>query len=132
MTTPNKIRLSELIAAPFMAVHRDIKRGEHSEYWLKGGRGSTKSSFISIEIVLLLLKNTMMNAIIYRKVAATLRESVYEQMVWAIDQMNMHPWFSFRLSPMEIRYNPTGQRILFRGADDPAKSKSIKLSPWRG
>lgn len=117
-----------MIAHPFMDVHRDIKRGDHSEYWLKGGRGSTKSSFISIEIILLMLKNPMINAIIYRKVAATLRESVYEQMVWAIDQLNLRPWFSFRLSPLEIRYNPTGQRILFRGADDPAKSKSIKLS----
>ena len=123
-----EIRLSSLIAPPFMAVHRDIKRGEHSEYWLKGGRGSTKSSFVSIEIILMLLKNPMMNAIIYRRVAATLRESVYEQMVWAIDQLNMRPWFTFRLNPLEIRYNPTGQRILFRGADDPAKSKSIKLS----
>lgn len=128
MNKQGEIRLSSLIAAPFMDVHRDVKRGDHSEYWLKGGRGSTKSSFISVEIIMLLMKNPMMNAIIYRKVAATLRESVYEQMVWAIDQMNLRPWFSFRLSPLEIRYNPTGQRILFRGADDPAKSKSIKLS----
>lgn len=128
MSKPGEIRLSSLIAHPFMAVHRDIKRGDHSEYWLKGGRGSTKSSFVSIEIILLLLKNPMMNAIIYRRVGVTLRESVYEQMVWAIDQLNLRPWFTFRLNPLEIRYNPTGQRILFRGADDPAKSKSIKLS----
>lgn len=124
----NDIRLSSLIAPPFKAVHRDVKRGIHNEYWLRGGRGSTKSSFISIELILLLLRNPMMNAIIYRRVAATLRESVYEQMVWAIDQMNLRPWFTFRLNPLEIRYDPTGQRILFRGADDPSKSKSIKLS----
>lgn len=128
MNDQNTIRLSEKIAPPFLAVHRDIKRGEHSEYWLRGGRGSTKSSFISIEIIMLLIKNPMMNAIVYRKVGNTLRESVYEQIVWAIDQLNMRPWFSFRVSPLEIRYNPTGQRILFRGADDPGKSKSIKLS----
>ena len=48
--------------------------------------------------------------------------------MWAIDQMNLRPWFTFRLNPLEIRYDPTGQRILFRGADDPGKSKSIKLS----
>ena len=128
MSNSGEIRLSSMIAPPFMAVHRDVKRGGHSEYWLRGGRGSTKSSFISIELILQLMKNPQMNAIIYRRVAATLRESVYEQMVWAIDQMNLRPWFSFRLNPLEIRYNPTGQRILFRGADDPAKSKSIKLS----
>lgn len=128
MSDNNHIRLSSLVAQPFMAVHRDIKRGDHSEYWLRGGRGSTKSSFISIEIIMLLIQNPMMNAIVYRKVGNTLRESVYEQIVWAIDQLNVRPWFSFRVSPLEIRYNPTGQRILFRGADDPGKSKSIKLS----
>lgn len=125
--TNARICLSQLIAPPFMAVHRDIKRGRHSEYWLGGGRGSTKSSFVSIEIILLLIKNPDMNAIVYRMVAATLRESVYEQIVWAIDQLGIRPWFAFRLSPLEIRYIPTGQRILFRGADDPMKSKSIKL-----
>ena len=124
----NDIRLSGLIAQPFHEVHRDVKRGIHNEYWLRGGRGSTKSSFISIELILQLMRNPLMNAIIYRRVAATLRESVYEQMVWAIDQMNLRPWFTFRLNPLEIRYDPTGQRILFRGADDPGKSKSIKLS----
>lgn len=128
MSNSGEIRLSNLIAKPFMAVHRDIKKGGHSEYWLRGGRGSTKSSFVSIELILLLLKNPQMNAIIYRKVAATLRESVYEQVIWAIDQLNLRPWFTMRVSPLEIRYNPTGQRILFRGADDPTKSKSIKLS----
>ena len=111
-----------------MEVHRDVKRGDHSEYWLNGGRGSTKSSYVSIELILQLMKNPQINAIVYRKVAATLRESVYEQVVWAIDQMNLRPWFTFRLNPLEIRYKPTGQRILFRGADDPTKSKSIKLS----
>lgn len=111
-----------------MEVHRDVRRGGHSEYWLKGGRGSTKSSFVSIELILQLMKNPQVNAIVYRRVAATLRESVYEQVVWAIDQMNLRPWFTFRLNPLEIRYKPTGQRILFRGADDPTKSKSIKLA----
>lgn len=128
MSKPGEIRLSSLIAPPFMEVHRDIKRGEHTEYWLKGGRGSTKSSFVSIELILQLMKNPQVNAIVYRRVAATLRESVYEQVIWAIDQMNLRPWFTFRLNPLEIRYKPTGQRILFRGADDPTKSKSIKLA----
>lgn len=128
MSKSGEIRLSSLIAPPFMEVHRDVRRGGHSEYWLKGGRGSTKSSFVSIELILQLMKNPQVNAIVYRRVAATLRESVYEQVVWAIDQMNLRPWFTFRLNPLEIRYKPTGQRILFRGADDPTKSKSIKLA----
>lgn len=126
--TTGAVRLSNVIAEPFWDVHRDIKRGDHSEYWLKGGRGSTKSSFISIELVKLLIANPQMHAVVYRKVAATLRESVYEQIVWAIDQLGVRNHFEMRLSPLEIRYKPTGQKIIFRGADDPSKSKSIKVS----
>lgn len=128
MNKPGEVRLTSLIAQPFWSVHRDIKRGDHSEYWLKGGRGSTKSSFISIEVIKLLIANPQMHAVVYRRVAATLRESVYEQIIWAIDQLGLRPYFAFRLSPLEIRYKPTGQRIIFRGADDPSKSKSIKIS----
>lgn len=124
----NDVRISALIAAPFWKMHRDIKRNGHAEYWLEGGRGSTKSSFISIEIVQGMLKNPQANAIIYRRVAATLRESVFEQMIWAIDKLQLRPFFKVKLSPLELQYKPTGQRILFRGADDPMKSKSIKLS----
>lgn len=122
------VRVSEVIAKPFHAVHADVKSRQHTEYWLMGGRGSTKSSFISIEIILGIISTPGANALIYRRVKDTLRESVYEQMVWAIDTLGLRKWFSLRVSPMEIRYRPTGQRILFRGADDPGKSKSIKLA----
>ena len=121
------MRLSELIAPAFHAVHADIRAGRHDEYFLKGGRGSAKSSFVSIEILLGLLKNPDMHAIVYRKVAATLRESVFEQLLWAIELLGMADLVETRLSPMEITIIPTGQRILFRGADDPGKSKSLKL-----
>lgn len=122
------VRISEIIAPAFIPVHRDVRRHDHGEYWLKGGRGSTKSSFVSIELILLMLQNPDANAIVYRKVAATLRESVYGQILWAIDTLGLNGYFKPRLSPLEIEYKPTGQRILFRGADDPNKSKSIKLA----
>ena len=122
------VLLRDLIAPVFLPVHRDIRDCAHSEYWLMGGRGSTKSSFVSLEIVLGLMRAREVNAIVYRKVAATLRESVYEQIKTAVDWLGVSEFFQFRVSPMEIRYKPTGQRILFRGADDPSKSKSIKLS----
>lgn len=124
----SEVRLSDLVAKPFWRVHRDIMSAGHDEYWLDGGRGSTKSSFISIEIIQLLIKHSQMHAIVYRKVGNTLRESVYEQIIWAIDQLGMHNKFKYRKSPLEIQYKKTGQRIIFRGADDPMKSKSIKIS----
>lgn len=121
------IRISQIIATPFHTVHQDIRRRDHSEYWLKGGRGSAKSSFFSLEITQGIVRDPEANAIIYRKVADTLRDSVYAQMVWAINALELGPWFKCKVSPMEIIYTPTGQRIMFRGADDPGKSKSIKL-----
>lgn len=88
-----QVRLSELIAPVFYDLHRDFQRGGHAEYWLKGGRGSAKSSFASVEVVLSILKNPDVNAVVYRKVAATLRESVYEQIGWAIGRMGLSEWF---------------------------------------
>ena len=108
------VRVSDIVASVFMPVHRAVKAGTHSEFWLRGGRGSTKSSFVSIEIILGMMRNPDANAIVYRKVAATLRESVYEQLVWAIDMLGVREFFQLRMTPMEITYKPTGQRILFR------------------
>lgn len=124
----NEVRISDVIAKAFYPVHLDIKKQAHSEYWLKGGRGSTKSSFISFEIIHLMMKDPLANAIIYRKVAETMRDTVYAQMIWAIDMLGLTAYFRYRVSPLEIVYELTGQRILFKGADDPRKSKSIKLS----
>lgn len=123
-----KVRISECIAPGFYDLHRDIRRRGHAEYWLRGGRGSAKSSFVSIEIVLGMMRAPEANAIVFRKVAATLRESVYEQMIWAIERLGLGAEFRCRLSPLEIENLRTGQRILFRGADDPGKTKSIKIA----
>ena len=122
------IRRSELLAPVFAPVHTDIRRGGHAEYWLYGGRGSGKSSFVSIEIVLGMMKDPQANALVVRRVAKTLRQSVYEQLCWAIDRLGVDHLWARRLSPMELIYRPTGQRILFIGADDPQKSKGIKVS----
>lgn len=124
----NDLRLSGLIAPAFREAHADIKAESHAEYWLKGGRGSGKSVFITQEILLGLLRHPGANAIVYRRVANTLRQSVYEEFLKSIDMLGLSPWFQARLSPLELRYKPTGQRVLFRGADDPGKSKSIALS----
>lgn len=121
------VRLSQLIAPPFFELHEDVRRMRHSEYWLKGGRGSCKSTFVSVEIALGLLSDPDANAVIYRKVADTLRDSVYAQMLWTLDRLDAADAWQRRLCPMEIVRRDTGQRILFRGADDPQKSKGLKL-----
>ena len=121
------ICIYDSMAHTFWDLYDDLKRDGHAEYWLKGGRGSTKSSFISLVIVRGLLADPNSNAIIYRKVGNTIKDSVYSQMLWAIDQLQLAPWFQAKVSPFELIYKPTGQRVLFRGADDPLKSKSIKL-----
>ena len=77
--------LTKLIAPSFYGVHHDIKAGRHTHYWLKGGRGSTKSSFISVEIILGMMQDAAANALVLRKVAVNLKDSVYEQLLWAIE-----------------------------------------------
>ena len=122
----SNIRLREIIAPHFYELHREIKKEQYTEYVLKGGRGTTKSSFISIEIILLIKRNPNMHALACRKVKDTLKDSVYSQLVWAIDTLGLGGEFKYTRSPLEIVYKPTGQIIYFRGADDPYKIKSIK------
>ena len=110
----------------FHKMIRDIRAKKHSEYILPGGRGSIKSSTISLIIPELMKNNPNMHSLILRKVGNTIKDSVYAQMKWAIDKLNLNEEFTCKVSPMEITYKPTGQKIYFRGADDPLKIKSIK------
>ena len=120
--------LTELIAPAFYGVHNAIKQEKYTHYWLKGGRGSTKSSFISIELILGIMKNPQANAVCIRKVGVYLKDSVYEQLLWAIDKLGVTQYWDAKKSPLELVFIPTGQRILFRGADNPKKLKSTKVS----
>lgn len=122
------VRLSSLIAPAFYSVHWDILGGKHTYYDLFGGRGSTKSSFISVEIVSGVMDDPAANAAIFRKVGATVGTSVYNQILWAIDALGVsHLWHCTK-SPFTCVYKPTGQVILFSGLDDPMKVKSIKVA----
>lgn len=116
----------DVIADVFHPMIRDIRSGRHSEYILPGGRGSTKSSGISCIIPELMKNNPNIHALVLRKVGNTIKDSVYAQMKWGIDKLNLNEEFNCKVSPMEITYKPTGQKIYFRGADDPLKIKSIK------
>ena len=119
--------LNELIAPVFYKLPHQIKNHEYTHYWLRGGRGSTKSSVISLEIIIGMMKNSAYNAIVFRKVGHYLKESVFEQLIWAIDKLNVIDFWQINLSPLGLTYKPTGQRIIFRGCDDPKKTKSVKL-----
>ena len=117
---------ADVLAPSFVGAYRDIRDHRHTEYLFYGGRGSTKSSFVSLVIVYLLINNPTMHALAARHVGNTLRDSVFSQLSWAIDELGLSEQFKRTTNPLEITYRPTGQRIYFRGADDPLKIKSIK------
>ena len=116
------------IAPVYGPVLDDIEAGKHSIYNFPGGRGSAKSSFIGLEIVEGVMKDPTgrTNAIIFRAVGETLRDSVFEQILWSIDQLDAADLWEATVKPMRCKFLPTGAMILFKGLDDPRKLKSIK------
>ena len=115
-------------AAVYHAIHEDIAADAHTYYNLPGGRGSCKSSFVSLEIVDGIQSDPtgQSNAIVFRRVAGTMRDSVFSQIAWAIDLLGVSHLWKPTVSPMAYEYLPTGAQILFRGLDDASKLKSIK------
>lgn len=119
--------MSRVLGPAFHLLARDVFQHGHTHYDLSGGRGSLKSSCVSLLVPLLLVTNPGTHALVLRKVANTIRDSVYAQYLWAIDTLGMAAYWEAKVQPMELIYRPTGQKILFRGADDPMKIKSIKV-----
>ena len=128
----NTASVEDFIAPCYLPLHEDIKAEKHRFYNLPGGRGSCKSSFVSLEIVDGIQSDPtgQSNAIVFRKVAGTMRDSVFSQIAWAIDMLGVSHLWKATVSPMMYEYRPTGAQILFRGLDDASKLKSIK--PRRG
>lgn len=120
-------RLSEVMGPAYRDVHKAVKSGTYNQFVLAGGRGSLKSSYVSAEIVVQLVQHPGIHAVVLRKVANTLRKSVFAQYQWAIDKLGLSGKFAATVSPMELTYLPTGQKILFFGTDDPSSLKSIKV-----
>ena len=131
-TSPRQVKLTDIIAPSFYDLHHDIAAGGHTFYKLAGGRGSTKSSFVGTEIPLGIMRDAaageFTNALAYRRYKDNLRSSVYEQLLWGIDKLGVSHLWQDTLSPLRLTYKPTGQQILFRGADSATKSKSIKVA----
>lgn len=123
----SEIKLSSVIGPAFYDLARDVFKHGHTHYDLSGGRGSLKSSCVSLVVPLLIIVNPGTHAVVLRKVANTIRDSVYSQYIWAIGELGMAAYWETKVSPLELIYKPTGQKIMFRGADDPMKIKSIKV-----
>lgn len=122
-----RVRLSDIIGPAFYETHKLIDMGVIDEAVESGGRASLKSSYVGTEVVLQLVKHPDCHALVTRQVGDTMRDSVYAQILWAIDKLGLTTKFKCTQSPLQCTYTPTGQRILFRGLDDPQKIKSIKL-----
>lgn len=118
---------ASLIAPAYFDLNRKIDNGEITEAIIKGGRGGLKSSYVGLKIPELIMKNKSCHALVTRNVGNTIRDSVYAQIKWGIEQLGVSDRFECTVSPMQIVYKPTGQTIYFRGMDDPLKIKSIKV-----
>lgn len=114
------------VSSNFGAVCVYAIKHKYTHYDLSGGRGSLKSSVTSLIGIRLIMEHPDIHGLVLRKVGNTLRDTVYSQYQWAITQLGVAEFWDARKNPLDLIYRPTGQRIMFRGADDPMKIKSIK------
>lgn len=94
----------------------------------KGSRASKKSKTTALWLIYNIMKYPKSNALVVRKVFRTLKDSCYSDLRWAVKRLKVDDYWEFKESPLELTYKPTGQKILFRGFDDPLKITSISVS----
>ena len=114
------------IGRDFFRPHMLIARGLQAEFWCKGGRGSLKSSWASVELVNHVETHPNEHAAAIMKRKVSLRDAVYAQVVWAIHELGLDDEYEMPVSTLKIRKKATGQVIFFAGCDDPHKSKGLK------
>ncbi|MCP1176212.1 PBSX family phage terminase large subunit [Bacillus sp. 1663tsa1] len=124
-----KVKLTEVFTPHFIKVWRKVKLGKFLKHVLKGGRGSAKSTHVAMFIILI-MQMFPITFLCVRKVANTLAESCYEQLKEAIEMLDVAEYWDVKKSPLKLTYLPRGNSIIFRGADDPLKIKSIKVSKF--
>lgn len=113
----------------------DVIGGGYKDFWnfkgryrvIKGSRASKKSATAALWFIYSLMKYPAANLLVVRKTFRTLKDSCYTQLKWAIHRLGVDDYFICRESPLEITYKPTGQKIFFRGLDDPLKVTSITV-----
>lgn len=109
--------------------------GGYNDFWntkkryrvCKGSRGSKKSKTTAINMITRIVQYQESNGLCVRRYQNTLRDSVFSDLKWAIHKLELDQYFDWTVSPMEIIYKPTGQKILFRGLDDGLKITSISV-----
>lgn len=128
-TVEINIPIKDCIIPMYDDVLEDILDHRHTHYVFAGGRGSTKSTFVGgVAIPLILILFPDVNAVCFRKVGNTVKNSVFAQVKWGIYKLGLEDFFDIPKSyTTGITYKPTGQKILFLGLDDKSKVKSIKL-----
>ena len=108
----------------------------YGDYWrfkgryrvVKGSRASKKSTTTAMNMIYRIMKYPQSNGLVVRKTFRTLQDSCFAQLKWAIRRLNVEEYFDYKYSPLEIVYKPTGQKILFRGLDDPLKVTSVTVN----
>ena len=117
------IRLSEVIGQGYNRFWNSKKR----YVVCKGSRGSKKSKTSALWHIAKIMEYPEANALVIRKVGRTLKDSCFSDLQWAINKLGVSKYWKATVSPMELTYIPTGQKILFRGLDDPLKITSISV-----
>lgn len=93
----------------------------------KGSRASKKSTTTALNLITNMMKYPEANLLVIRKTYRTLKDSCFMQLKWAIKRLRVEEWWEVKQSPLEMTYKPTGQKIFFRGLDDPLKVTSITV-----
>lgn len=123
MAMKKRVNIAQVIGAGY----KDFWFSQHRYLIVKGGRGSKKSTTAALKIIYTMMKQPLTNALVIRRVFNTLRDSCFQQLKWAVERLQVSHLWKFTLSPLEAVYLPTGQRILFRGLDDPMSITSITV-----
>ncbi len=115
-----------LLAPPHLPMHRLVARDVGCDAWMPGGRMSGKSSGVSLEIANGMMAHPDRSAVVFLKVGRYIREGVYEQMLWALDELDVADEWDCTVSPPRMVRRSTGQAVVFRGCDKAGKTKTIK------
>ena len=117
-----------------LSITKTIGSG-YNEFWhnknfyrvVKGSRGSKKSKTTALNFIYRLMEYEWANLLVVRRFSNTNKQSTYTDLRWATNRLGVKHLFKFNDSLPEITYKPTGQKILFRGLDDPLKITSITV-----